>query len=291
MRKVYFGNASKQVYIPAPQTGLQASATGRFIENQLLTGKTSIIRSQGSSRRFQASWLGPMNAPEIEDSLQTIKDFFDGVYGDGPYYWNDPYATTTNLLPPHWAAPGITRKDWPEIASFAVNEFVDTASNINDYPTISAKYSLGAGEFESIDKLTIIIPTGHTLHFGWHGEVESGDGGVRIKRYARNDGTETTVDANVIEVTSSNRTNVAVSGDVYSRVEIYLYKPDTGASVFTVSGMMAQLLQGSTFPDLGGFISGRGTTGLEFASAPQIEYYSANIGEGRIGMSVTWQEV
>jgi len=291
MRKVYFGNASKQLFIPAPQTGLQANVTSRFVENMLLTGKTSIIRSQGSSRRFEASWLGPMNSEEMTDSLQTIKDFFDGVYGDGPYYWNDPYATTTNLLPPHWAAPGITRKDWPEIASFNVDTFVDTDSNLNDYPTISAQYALGTGEVESSEKLTMIIPQGHTLHFGWHGSVDSGDGGVRIKRFARTDGTETVVDANVISVTSSNRTNVAVSGDVYSKIEIYLYKPDTGSSTFTVSGMIAQLLEVSNFPATGGFVTGRGTTGLEFASAPQIEYYSANIGEGRIGLSVSWQEV
>lgn len=292
MRKVYFGNADKQLWIPAPQTGMAASATNRVVENVLLSGRTMILRSQGSSRRFDASWLGGINADSLEDSLQTIKDFFDGVYGDGPFYWVDPYADRTNLLAPHWAAPGITRSDWPEIASFAATEFPDTDSNLNNYPTKSVRYNLtSTDEVVSTRKVTLIIPPGYTLHFGWHGVVDSGDGGIQIKRYARTDGAATTVDPGVIGVTSSNRTNVAVSGDVYSHIDIYVYKPSGASSDFTISGMIAQILEGSTYPATGGFISGRGTTGLEFATAPQIEYYSANIGEGRVGMSVTWQEV
>lgn len=292
MRKVYFGNANKQVWIPAPQTGMAVADSAYVVENQLLSGRMSILRSGASSRRFEASWLGDLNAPELEDSLQTIKDFFDGVYGDGPYYWVDPYAKVSNLLPPHWAAPGITRNDWPEIASFDATEFVDTDSNLYDYPSKSVRYNLtSTDEVESTRKLTLIIPSGYTLNFGWHGVVDSGDGGIRIKRYARTDGAETTVDASVIALTSSNRTNVAIPGDVYSKVEIYVYKPSGASSDFTISGMIAQLLEGSNFPEAGGFISGRGTTSLEFVTPPQLEYYSVNVGDGRVGMSVIWQEV
>tara|TARA_R110001606_G_scaffold244471_2_gene392382 strand:- start:1020 stop:1898 length:879 start_codon:yes stop_codon:yes gene_type:complete len=292
MRKVYFGNTDKQLWIPAPQTGMAASANARVVENQLLSGRTMVLRSQASSRRFEASWLGGINSDSLEDSLQTIKDFFDGVYGNGPFYWVDPYAQKTNLLAPHWAAPGITRADWPEIASFAATSFPATVTNLNNYPTQSVRYNVtSTAEVTSTRKVTLIIPSGHTLHFGWHGVVDSGDGGVRITRYARSGGAATNVDPAVIGVTSSNRTNTSISGDVYSHVEIYLYKPASASSDFTVSGMMAQILEGSNYPAAGGFISGRGTTSLEFATAPQIEYYSANVGEGRIGMSVSWQEV
>lgn len=292
MRKVYFGNADKQLWIPAPQTGMGASSTARIVEQQFLSGRSMILRSQASARRFEASWLGGMNEPELEDSLQTIKDFFDGVYGDGPFYWIDPYASKTNVLPTHWAAPGLARKDWPELAQFAAASFPDTANNLLDYPTKSVRYNITeTTEVESNRKLTLIIPRGYTLHFGWHGEVVSGDGGIRIKRFARTNGTESTVDANVIGMTSSNRTNVAVSGDIYSRVEIYVYKEAGAASEFIVSGAIAQILDSSVFPEPGGFLSGRGTTAVEFSSAPQIEYYSANIGNGRIGLSISFQEV
>lgn len=292
MRKVYFGNDNKQVWIPAPQSGMQADSTTRVVENQLLSGRTSITRSGATSRRFTSSWLGPLNATDIEDSLHTIKDFYDGVYGDGPFYWNDPYATTTNMLPPHWAAPGLARNDWPGIASFDATAHPATDTNILDYPTYSARYNItDTGEVASTRSLTLIIPQGYTLHFGWHGVVDSGDAGIRLTRTARTSGTETTVDPNVIAVTSSNRTNAAISGDVYSKVEVSLYKPSGSASDITVSGMIAQLTLGSALPAAGGFVGGRGTAGLEFAAPIGIEYYSANINDGQVGLSCQWQEV
>lgn len=292
MRKVYFGNSNKQLWIPAPQSGLKADSSGKVYQNELLSGRTSISRSGGNARKFSTSWLGSLNASDIEDSLHTIKDFYDGVYGDGPFYWNDPYATTTNLLPPHWAAPGLARNDWPEIASFAATEYPLTDSNSNDYPTYSARFNItDTGEVSSTRALTLIIPEGYTLHFGWHGVVDSGDAGIRVTRTARTNGAETTVDPSVIAVTSTNRTNAAFSGDVYSKVEISLYKPSGSASDITVSGMIAQLISGSGIPDAGGFIGGRGTSSLEFAGPISIEYYSANINNGQVGLSAEWQEI
>jgi hypothetical protein len=292
MRKVYFGNANKQLWIPAPQTGMQSDSSTRIDESQLLSGRSAITRSGANSRRFSTSWLGSLNAPEIEDSLHTIKDFYDGTYGDGPFYWNDPYATTSNLLPPHWAAPGLARKDWPGIGSFAATAYPETDANINDYPAYSARYNMtSTGAVSSSRKLTLIIPEGYTLHFGWHGVVDSGDGGIRIDRHSRSSGAVTSVDPNVIAVTSSNRTNVAISGDAYSRIDIYIHKPSGSVSDITVSGMIAQLLKGSALPQTGGFLGGRGTSSLEFASPVSIEYYSANINDGQVGLSVDWQEV
>lgn len=292
MRKVYFGNANKQVWIPAPQTGMKADSNGRIDQSQLLNGRTAITRSGANSRKFTTSWLGSLNASELEDSLHTIKDFYDGVYGDGPFYWNDPYATTTNLLPPHWAAPGLARNDWPGIASFAATEYPATDSNTNDYPSYSARYNItSTSAVSSTKSLTLIIPQGYTLNFGWHGVVDSGEAGIRITRTARSNGASTTVDPNVIAVTSTNRTNSAFSGDVYSKIAISLYKPSGSASDITISGMIAQLLPSSESPSAGGFIGGRGTSGLEFAGPIGIEYYSANVNDGQVGLTAEWQEI
>lgn len=292
MRKVYFGNDSKQLWIPAPQSGMKADVNTRIVENQLLSGRSSITRSGASSRRFSSSWLGGLNEPDLQDSLHTIKDFFDGVYGDGPFYWCDPYAKTTNLLNPVWAAPGLARNDWPGIASFEATEYVATATNSLSYPAYSARYNLtGTAAVTSTREFTFIIPQGYTLHFGWHGVVASGSGGILLTRTARTNGAETTVAPNVIGVTSSSRTNSAISGDVYSKATIVVYKPEGAASDLTISGMIAQLLPGSTLPAVGGFIGGRGTSGLEFASPIGIEYYSANINNGQVGMTAEWQEV
>jgi len=55
--------------------------------------------------------------------------------------------------------------------------------------------------------------------------------------------------------------------------------------------MIAQVLPENASVTSGGFISGRGTTGLEFSSFPQIEYYSSAVNSGQIGLSVSMAEV
>jgi hypothetical protein len=55
--------------------------------------------------------------------------------------------------------------------------------------------------------------------------------------------------------------------------------------------MIAQVLPESATVANGGFISGRGTTGLEFATFPQIDLYSSAINDGWVSMSVDWVEV
>lgn len=291
-RKVYFGNREKQVWINAPATGMNAASQAYISETQLLSGRAHVKRSRGSHRRFSANWIGSLNAPELENSLQTIKDFSDGVYGDGPFYWLDPFAMNQNILPSHWAAPMLMEKDLPQLWDIAPFEYVATTANNLSYPTKSVRYtSAETNELSSTKKLTIIIPEGYSLFFGWHGAVAEGEAGVRITRYSRSDGSADNVDPAVMTVTTSNRTNTIVNGTNYSHVDIYFYNPEGAGFDFTVAGMIAQILPSNGFPESGGFISGRGTTGLEFGGSVTIEYYSSAINDGQIGMATDWIEV
>lgn len=288
-RKVYFGNSDTQVWINAPRTGLQAASNGFVSKQQLISGRSHVRRSQASHRTFAPSWLGSMNESSIEDSLQTIKDFSDGVYGPGPFYWVDPFASKTNILPPHWAAPSLTSKDWPGIAAFEPFEFVPTATNNLNYPATSANFQHPTGAITPV-KLRLIIPSGYSLYFGWHGTIDSGAGTFAIDRHLKT-GTVSKLLTTPILVTSSSRTNVIVSGDTTSMVDIYLNKETAETCDVTVAGMIAQILPSNAFPEQGGFISGRGTTGIEFSAPVQIEYYSAMVNNGQIGMSTEWTEV
>lgn len=291
-RKVYFGNASKQVWINAPRTGLQSPSVGFSSTQQLLNGRAFVKRSHGSHRTFNPSWLGSLNDATLENSLQTVKDFADGIYGDGPFYWLDPYATDTNLLPPHWAAPALSRTDWPAIASFEPTEYVATDANLLNYPPLSAHYEHPDVSLTTpIRKMRIIIPTGYTLFFGWHGEIVSGDGTIYVDRILRSTGAAETLVTTPISVTSSNRTNAIINGDKYSMVDIYIGKGDAEVCDIIIAGMIAQVLPSSSFPAGGDFISGRGTSGIEFGSGVQIEYYSSAVNSGQIGMSAEWIEV
>jgi hypothetical protein len=229
-----------------------------------------------------------MNDPDLSVSLQTIKDFADGLYGDGPYYFVDPYAATSNIMPPNWAAPMLAENGWLELTEDIVPTYAASTAN-NNFPSRYAQY-VTTGAFESEQKLTLIIPNTHKLHFGWHGPSTGSTTGIRIVPYKRADGlADTALNPTKITAGGTLRTNTQVSGAVYSRVEIFL--ATSGAATVNIGAMIAQILIASSSPAAGGFVSGRGHTGLEFAQSPTIDYYSANVNNGQIGMSATWIEV
>lgn len=286
--QVYFGNATKQLWIKAPASGMSADVQGWSAETTLLNGMTSIRRSNAGHRRFSPSWIGPVNATDLSESLNTIKDFADGLYGDGPFYWVDPYAAKTNILPENWAAPMLTQKDWPSIVSGIVPTFTE-ASVANNFPIKYASYVTTDG-YESTKKLTLIIPTGYKLSFGWHGPSAGSSTGVRILPYKRSNGiADPALNPAKITAGSANRVNTNISGTTYSRVEIFI--ATTSASTVNITGMIAQIIPDAESVINGGFISGRGTSAIEFNTRPKIEYYSANINNGQVGMSVEWVEV
>lgn len=286
--QVYFGNATKQLWIKAPASGMNASQQGWSVETPLLNGSTSIRRSKAAHRRFSPSWLGSANSTDLSESLTTIKDFADGLYGDGPFYWVDPYAAKTNVLPENWAAPMLTESDWKNIASGITPTFT-AATVANNYPIKYATYST-SNSYESTQKLTLIIPTGYKLAFGWHGPSTGSTTGVRVVPYKRADGlADTALNPTKITAGGAIRTNTTISGTTYSRVEIFI--ATATASTLNITAMIAQIIPTAEAVVSGGFISGRGTTGIEFSSRPKIEYYSANINNGQVGLAVEWIEV
>lgn len=290
--QVYFGNANKQTWIKSPSSGMNASSKGWGATTELLNGRASVAKSNGSHRVLNPSWVGSLNANDLSESLQTIKDFSDGIYGDGPFYWIDPFAAATNILPPHWAAPILTQKDWPSLAP-GVEMTVSSFESDSSFPKAVSYHITSA--YESTNKLTIIIPSGYKLHFGWHGLRGFSSGyGVRIVPYLRSTGqADTALNPLQLSTDSTIRTNTQVNGTTYSKVEIFiaLSSPLNSSENISIAGMIAQVLPATSSVASGGFISGRGTTALEFSSKPTIEYYSSNINNGQIGMSAEWTEV
>jgi hypothetical protein len=295
---VYFGNANYQTWIKAPQTGMKASTQGWSAETQLLSGRAHIRRSDASHRRFSMSWLGSMN--DLDNSLHTIKDFADGVHGSGPFFWNDPYAITSNLFPPAWAAPAISiDSDWDAICPDDVGiqkSKVLTSSisslvgnNTQGYPKYTAKYEAPGNPNAESDRFTFYIPDGYTLWIGLHGH--HGTTGKAFIQSYKNGTAATPVELTPLGVNTANRFSNSVSSSTGDKVEFYLAKVASSPCTFHVVGLMAQILKTGQVPETGEFITGRGTTGLEFTSLPDIEYYSAAINNGQIGMSATFAEV
>ena len=300
--QVYFGNKQYQTFIKAPASSLQASSEGYTSEQTLLNGRAYVKRSMASHRKFDMSWFGELNNSDLTINLQTVKDYADGLYGTAPYYWIDPFAMTQNLMPPHWAAPMLGENDWPTLVPTITPTFAAVAY-ANNFPYKTASYAMTASQV-STNKLVIIIPATHTLSFGWHtssaGVSAASAAGIRITPYLRSTGLATTVQnpASLL-AGSTNRVSTVTTagvmsqfnGATYSYVEIYLANGSASTSTAAVVSMVAQMFITGTTPPTGAFIPGKGTTSLEFASSPQIEYYSSAIGNGQVGMSATLVEI
>jgi len=298
MSSVYFGNDSYQTWIKAPATGLRATNQGWNAETQLLSGRTHIRRSEASHKRFTMNWLGPMN--DTADTLNVVKDFADGLYGSGPFFWNDPYAMDSNLFPPAWAAPFISiGTDWDAICPDDVGitkEVVSTASilslvgaNTEAYPAYSAKFTAPGNPNAESDRFTFYIPEGYTLWLGLHGH--HGTTGAAFGQAYKNGVAATPTNITPLGVNTATRVNTSFSSTSADKVEFYLAKIASSPCTFHISGLIAQLLKTGKTPEAGRFFSGRGTTGLEFLSVPEIEYYSAVINDGQIGMSAEFVEI
>jgi hypothetical protein len=289
MSGIYFGNSKKQVWIKAPKTGLQVQSEGWSAESKYLSGRAFVKRSRASHRKYNPSWLGFMNS-EDGTSINIIKDFADGVYGDGPFYFVDPYATDSNVMPQHWATPHLTEKDWPALVDTTVAAAFVEYNFANNFPVKYASYTVPAG-YESTRKLRLIIPSGYKLHFGWHGTADSSTTGVRVVPYLRSTGGADTA-INPVKITAGGlvRANTHISGTTYSMVDIFIAS-DAAPLDLQIVGMIAQILPDSSSVASGKFITGRGNTGIEFSSFPNIEYYSAAIGNGLIGLSCDWTEI
>jgi hypothetical protein len=300
MSRVYFGNKNHQSWIKAPLSGMSASPQPFSETSAFLNGGASVRRSRGSHRVFEMGWNGSMNNPGNINDLSIIKDFADGLYGDGPYYWVDPYAMDQNLFAPGWAAPFMSIDfDWsglcPDLEDSPVQrETVLTSAvtgigtNTEGYPYKSAKYTVAGPNAESY-KYTFIIPDGYTLHLGLHGKHGS-TGGAFATPYNASGVAGTDVQLTALGVDTTTRVNTSFASTTAKRVEFYLKKTASGQCEFFIVGLIAQLLPTGVTPPTGKFISGRGTQQLEFSDM-SIDYVSAVINNGQIGMSATLTEV
>lgn len=289
----YFGTASYAAFVKTPQSGMAANSVGYSSKMDFLNGGSSVRRSNGNHREFNMSWSGQMNGTDSTENIQIIKDFYDGLYGDGPFYWLDPFAMSSNVLAPHYAAPMLSGLDWPSLSA-TIKPTLSANTYSNGYPIKGALYAVPPGHCDT-RKLTILIPPTHTLHFGWHAQSASlsasSTAGIRITPYNLSGVAQTNVNPASLLAGGTTRTNQTFAGSSVSRVEIFIANGGGTTDTVRLVGMIAQILPTGSSVASGGFISGRGTTKLEFSEPPTINYISSAINNGFIEMSANFVEV
>lgn len=272
--RIWFGiPTTKMQWVPAPLADAEASNVG-FVDQMLFeNGGTDIQRSAAYRKEYTFNFSGPVKGSE---ELGVFNKFASGYYGDGLICFADPYAFETNLLPAHWASPALIEQGWPEISTTTAF-FAATATNSYDQPSRTGQWntfglssSLPTAPYASV---TIPIPPGYTLHFGFSGSVAN-TGRVYYRTIAA-DGTVGSATAiTALSATSATRMNTSVASTSAVAVVFYIGSTDGLAGQVNITSMIAQLWKTGVTPTLtGNHIPGEGHTGLVFADNARVETY------------------
>jgi hypothetical protein len=276
----YFGTRNHMSLLPYPDVNMAAGKTGSVSSSQYLNGGASIRRSVGGHKRYSLTWR--LNR---QDALQPILDYADGMYGDLPIYFLDPFAMPRNLLNQMWSLPATAGYGVPPLIGSKPPLIVPTAANTYGYPSETALYTDFTGEARSI---YIPIQPGHILYIGAHGSA-SGSAALQVKAFYTS-GAVATSNVPLLPVTTDTRV-VASYGWFPSTttkgIELSLARGAMGT--LSLSGIMVQSFPTGVTPPMGNFIAGRGHGGVRFASAPSLSQYNATI--DRIGVAAEMWEV
>lgn len=273
-RQTWFGTMGHERWIPTPAINPEYSRTGFSSEAEYLNGGGGVRESKSAHNSYILSWP----PSKTREAIRSISDFADGVFdttdGINLIHWIDPMAADLNVLNMAWSFPAQASEDGVPLVEDARPLAVPTLANDYKYPARSAQYTLRPGD--KVLEQYIPIPPGYAAWVGIHG-LPSAQGKFVIRPY---NGIEPDLDTlivpNVLAVTTSLRVNTQISSTQYSGFILKL-APVAVNSVFTISGLMVQILPIGQTPERGDFISGQGHSGCQFVGKVSRTPYSAKL--------------
>lgn len=178
---MYFGTEERMTWVKCPTIDADISKVGWGNTSQFLNGGASVRRSASAHKQYDYTW-GLSSAADIA----AVKDYADGLYGQGLIYFLDPFAMGYNVLPQFWATPRLGAEDAPVFNGNTLVRptLVGTEANVYGYPTKSAVYTFDTASI--FPRLFVPIPPGYTFHFGAHGSG-SGTAAVVISTTGQSD--------------------------------------------------------------------------------------------------------
>jgi hypothetical protein len=260
---MFMGTREVMLEVPCPNVSMPSSKVGWSVELNFLNGGASVRRSTAASKRYEMTWNSISR-----DEARTVLDLADRIYGTGEIYWLDPFTADKNVLPQHWASPMQALYDGLPLVGIDRPEPGIGAPGYG-FPVQSAKYTIAPGDPSR--KVWIPIPFGHSAHVGVYGQ--SGTGGqVFVTPTIDAVSNDTPQAVTLMQVDDTSRANLVVpASDGYNGIELSL----GGNGNVTIYGMIVQVLKDGKTPQPGGFISGQGHSGCQFASQPEYTPYSA----------------
>lgn len=286
---IQFGTRLNPQMIPAWGANPAQSKAKFSTENAFTNGGVKVRNSVAGHMVYGLTWSPSFT----RDQLRPIMDYADGLYdttdGVNLLFFIDPVAADKNVCPQAWAFPAQGARDaMPLISSPTTGPIRPTATatpaNTLGYPVRSAVYTIAGTE--TAKKLYIPIPPGYVAWVGAMGSA-TGATGVQATPFT-GAAAGTVVPLNLLAVTSSTRfTNSFASSSGFTGLELQII---IAAGTLTWSGTMVQILPTGVTPLTGGFMSGQGHSGCEFAGEPQQTPYNVAPGVENVGMTVALRE-
>lgn len=272
MAYMWFGTRSFMQWVNCPAVNVDASKQAWNTQTNYLNGGAYVRSSVNAHKEYSLAWN-----LTTRTEVRKITDYADGIYGQEPIYWADPFTVDTNMLPQGWAAPFVSGQDGIILDGTSTRPAtVGTNPNSLGYPTKSAQYTLATVAGVTRPSVWIPIPPGYDAWVGAHGTAVSTVGpqapGISVVPTTGPGTTGTATYPALLSVTSTTRVNASYSSSAgYDGILVSL----GGNGVVTLSGIIVQLLPTGAVPATGGFISGQGHSGCSFASQPVLTQYSA----------------
>lgn len=274
---VWFGTKDYAQWVPAPSVNVTATKQGFAAQASFVSGGAWVRRSKNAAKRYEMSW-GLKHRSEI----QPILDYADGIYGPGYLYYSDPFAMDKNVLPAYWAAPFMNAYDGPLRINKVTRPTLNTAQIVNGYPAESAIFALTPSS--AVPSIYIPIPPGYRAYVGVHGANLSGTTAVAVREHV---GTTvgSPINMNWLFKNGSPTTDW-ISNANATGITMSLRATATGS--MRIDGIVVQVLPSGSPGPVGGFISGQGTSGMEFVETPAVSQYNAVL--DRVGVSAVLME-
>lgn len=260
-KRMYFGTKERMTWIPCPSINAGLSANGWGATSEYLNGGAASRFSAALHRDYSFSW-----SATSQESLYSVLDYFYGAYGDAPYYFIDPFAGATNVLPSWLAAPRLAIQDGPSLVLDKRPTAFPTSPNSMDQPTRTAVYNLTYSDVART--FDFPVPPGYTFHFGAKGS-SSGTASV-------------TLNGNPVSLTTVADSTRVTATSTAPWVTIAAQ----GEGSLNLVSMTAVVLPTGVAPPTGPFVSGRGNSGVSRRSNPVVTGYSAALDHASVGASV-----
>jgi len=271
---MWMGPRGFEQWVPAPKTNADFSSVGSRETDQYLNGGAGIRGSKDGHKEYNLAW----SAKKRED-LAPVLDIAKGIYDTGVdsdlVYFIDPTTYDWNVLPDMLASPYKTGLDGVPLAAdlqgYPVYPSLDPGTrNSYGYPARMVTYALT--QTSRTRSVYIPIPPGKTFWIGVHGSYSGA--GVMVTPFG--EGTAYGADyPTPLGVDTDQRVNIYwSSSENYTGVEVSIgLLPGSSTGQVSLQGIIGQILDEGVTPFPGGFISGEGNSGCEFATIPTLSPY------------------